>query len=614
MSDARIHVLPPEEARRIAAGEVVDRPAALIREFLDNAIDSQAVNIDVSIDGGGSKRAEVSDDGHGMNRDDLALCWHTHATSKIRALDDLNSCESLGFRGEALAAAAAVARLEIVSSVDGREAWKLEVGPGENNPPQLERSRRAKGTTVRALNLYETIPARKRFLKRDGSEAAACRQVFIDKALAFPEINFRFTQDGKAKDFLPAAASKKKRFAAALLDTRESGFLHEIHASGNGFSIDVVTGGPELFRGDKRMIYIFANGRRIQDYSLVQAFIYGTQGLFPNGTSPIGAVFVDIDPALADFNIHPAKREVRFRDPGAIHHAITTGLRDFFHHISLKTGMTARQENTPRLFGNDANANGFHADRFYADSGSAKPDNFSSKNRNSFTPIMPFTPINRTEPAANALAMQALLENAGAFAPLPGRSADNEGTAELSPVYGEPRYVGRAFNLFILMEWGEKIFIIDQHAAHERILYDRFLSQPIPKQDLLVPIPFDTESAEDDNFLENKREELARLAIIIARDGNGWRIDALPSDWRQSDSETKRAILDLRAAGENMAERWAATLCCHAAVRDGDYLDDEGAAALAEEALKLPDPRCPHGRPVWTEISREALYKAVRRN
>jgi DNA mismatch repair protein MutL len=573
-TEGRVRVLPPQEARRIAAGEVVDRPAALVREFLDNAIDSGAANIEVLIEGGGCKKTEVVDDGQGMSREDLELCWLAHATSKIRCLDDLNACESLGFRGEALAAAAASARLEILSC-DGGEAWKLEVGPGENNPPALERSRRTRGSTVRASHLFDTIPARKRFLKREGSEAAVCRQAFIDKALAFPEINFRFTQDGRAKDFLPAAASKKERFAAALLES--GSFLHEIHVPGEGFSVDVVIGGPELFRADKRMLYVFANGRRIQDYSLTQALIYGTQGMFPNGAMPVGAVYVNIDPALVDFNIHPAKREVRFRDPGKIHHAITTGLRNFFHHVNLKTGAREESPQYP-----DFNNSLFSGNQPRADSG-------------------------------GGLAMKALLENPADFAPLPGRS-NNGGTAEANPVYGEPRYIGRAFNLFILVEWNEKIFIIDQHAAHERILYDRFLCQPVPQQELLVPIPFSTDSEEDDRFLEEKKDELARLAVIIARDGDGWRVDGLPAGWRLGDSETIREILALREAGENMAERWAAALCCHSAVRDGDYLDGENALALAREALSLSEPRCPHGRPVWTEISREALYKAVRRN
>jgi DNA mismatch repair protein MutL len=593
----RIRLLPPEEARRIAAGEVIDRPAALIREFLDNAIDAGSSSIEVAIEEGGSKKAEVLDNGGGMGREDLELCWLTHATSKIRSLDDLSTAETLGFRGEALAAATAVARLEIISSLDGREAWRLEVGPGGNHPPRLEQVRRARGSTVRALNLYDAIPARKRFLKREGSEAALCRQAFIDKALAFPEIAFRFTQDGRLRDLFPAAASRRERFAAALLDSREADFLHEINVSGSGFSAGLVIGGPELFRGDKRMLYVFANGRRIQEYSLTQAMEYGVQGWFPNGSHPLGAVYIEIDPALADFNIHPAKREVRFRDGGAIHHAVSAGLRDFCRSLSLKRTSGGWQQA-------EAQAPAQNGGLFSANTGSAETG--AAMTHNGFKRFQP-------EGAASALVLEALLEQRTNFAPLPGRAADRGAVAEEAPVYGEPRYAGRAFGLFILVEWGEKLFIIDQHAAHERILYNQFLAEPIPKQELLVPIPFSTESAEDDRFLEAKQEELSRLAIVIERDGGGWRIDALPIGWRLGDAETVREILALRRAGENMAERWAATLCCHQAVRDGDWLDDASAFSLALKALDLPDPYCPHGRPVWTEISREALFHAVRR-
>jgi len=180
------------------------------------------------------------------------------------------------------------------------------------------------------------------------------------------------------------------------------------------------------------------------------------------------------------------------------------------------------------------------------------------------------------------------------------------------------RYVGRAFGLFILIEWEDKLYMIDQHAAHERILYDKFLSEGIPKQELLSPIPFNTESKDDDSFLEAKQKELSRLGVDIKKDDSAnnagsWIIEALPSDWRLSDAATVKEILELKTAGENIAKRWAAAMCCRAAIKDGDYPDDETAFTLGKEALSLPDPHCPHGRPIWTEISREALYLAVKR-
>jgi DNA mismatch repair protein MutL len=193
-------------------------------------------------------------------------------------------------------------------------------------------------------------------------------------------------------------------------------------------------------------------------------------------------------------------------------------------------------------------------------------------------------------------------------------AAENPRIAGQSGAPVHLRFIGRVFDLFLLVEQGGKLFIIDQHAAHERILYNRFLSKPITKQELLVPIPFDTESPEEDRFLAAKREELERLGIVIEEtEGGQWQIIALPEGWRLSDGETRDSLRELRNAGENMAERWAATLSCHRAVRDGDYLDDQTAAALAETALALPDPHCPHGRPVWVEISREQLYKGVKR-
>ena len=591
-----IHVLPPEEARKIAAGEVVDRPAALIREFLDNAIDADASRIDVSIEGGGSKKAEVSDDGRGMGREDLEICWLAHATSKIRSLDDLNITETLGFRGEALAATAAVARLEIVSGTADGESWQLEVGPGGAHPPRLERTSRTKGSTVRALNLFDTIPARKRFLKREGSEGSLCRQVFIEKALAFPEIAFRFTQDGRPKDFLPAADSKKKRFATALLDLRQEGFLHEIHVSGDSFSADIVIGGPELFRSDRRMLYVFANGRRIQDFSLMLAMEYGTQGWFPNGTHPLGAVYVDIDPSLADFNIHPAKREARFLDPGAIHHAVSSALREFCRAKLLKD--TSRLSAAPddassaRLFSGAPQA---------ADSARFEPAEFRAG-------------FSAENSPSGRLAMEALLSNPPDFAPLPGRNADF--AAEEAAPYlpsGNARYLGRLFELFILVEKGERLYIVDQHAAHERVLYERFMRGPVAKQELLVAIPFSTESPGDDSFLEKKRDELERLGIVIRKSGDEWLIEALPSLWKLSDRETVAEILSLKNSGENLAERWATTLSCRAAVKDGDFLDESAALALAEEAFSLPFRRCPHGRPIWFAISRQDLLKAVKR-
>jgi len=608
-----IRMLPPEEAKKIAAGEVIDRPAALVREFIDNALDSGAQSVELAIEGGGIDKVEVIDDGSGMNREDLALCVKTHATSKIQSLDDLSRSTTLGFRGEALAAAASVARLEILTSADGREAWLLETNPGaahngipaadnpaagqaESDSFTITQSRRVKGTSIRAYGLFDAIPARKRFLKREAAEAALCRQIFIEKALAFPGVTFRFVQDRILKlQLLPCPDGRPmKRFGELFLSDSERNFLHLTETSAKGFSAVIIFGGPELHRQDRRQQYIFANKRRIQDYGLMQALEYGLDGYFPNNSHPVGAVFVEVDPALADFNIHPAKREVRFADSAAIHHGITSALRSYVRETTPPVNPKQGGHETSREF------------------------NF---------------------PYSHSLAMEALLERRSDFASLPKKAASfvyestekyaaepepayytgNDGNANNIGAAVQLRFIGRAFGLFIIVEKGNKIYLIDQHAAHERLLYNHFLTAVVTTQELLVPIPFTTSGADEENFLLARREELKRLGIVLENGGGGdWRITALPAGWKAGDDETVEELLSLHTAGKDMAGRWAASLACRMAIKDGGWLDNGAALTLAKAALALEEengqlPRCPHGRPLWTEIRREDLLKAVRR-
>jgi DNA mismatch repair protein MutL len=216
--------------------------------------------------------------------------------------------------------------------------------------------------------------------------------------------------------------------------------------------------------------------------------------------------------------------------------------------------------------------------------------------------------------------MDALVEGRYNFADLPSHTKELY-TEEAATPYGNARYVGRAFELFILVEKGGRLYAVDQHAAHERILYDRALSAPVPKQELLVPIPFTTDCAEDDEFLRREKDSLAGLGVVIAADAvadaaastGAWKIEALPVQWRLGDEDTVREILSLRSSGENIARRWAATIACHAAIRDGDIIDDDSALDIASQALELPIKCCPHGRPILFELKKDDFLRAVRR-
>jgi DNA mismatch repair protein MutL len=572
---ARIHVLPPEEARKIAAGEVIDRPAALVREFIDNALDADAKNIEVSIEEGGIRLVEVSDDGFGMEKDDLALCIEDHATSKITGLDDLITTRTLGFRGEALSAAGAVAELEIVTGRNG-EAWRLHAC---NSTVKLDKAVREPGTTVRTRFLFDYIPARKRFLKRPASEALLCKQVFLEKATAFPDVQFRFVQDGTLKVFLPSGAGLKDRFASAFKLEGFRSLLHHIEGRGAGFTFSIILGGPGLSRLDKKLQMVFANGRRIQDWSLQQAFETGLQGGFPNNEHPVGAVFLDIDPKLVDFNIHPAKREAKFQQAGDIHHAITTTLRAFLPGLLEHQPLTMSLSAQPGL-----------------------PLSYRSSKD---------TRIGLPE----ALAEQALKEYDTSDEPSGHTlAAESAPSYEVSSDYGTFKFIGRLWGVFILVENESRLYIIDQHAAHERILYQRYLSRPIPGEKLLVPLSFNTETADEDTFLSAHRDELSRLGIHLEQEApHIWRLDTLPAGWHATDGETVKAVLALPRTGMSFIESWAASCACHTAIRDGAFLDEQTALRLAREAMDIPVHHCPHGRPIWVEIAQEELLKGVKR-
>ncbi|OHE72564.1 MAG: DNA mismatch repair protein, partial [Treponema sp. GWB1_62_6] len=555
--------------------------------------------------GGGALRTEVSDDGSGMAKEDLEICWLPHATSKITGVEDLQTVETLGFRGEALSAISAVARLEIATSRDGGEAWKLAVGPAGSpeGEARVERVNRAKGTTIRVAGLFDSIPARKKFLKREAAEAVLCRQALVDKALAFPETEFRYVQDGELRLFLPAVPTRRERFCAALLGDAEARFVHEIFATGEGFSLSVVVGGSEIHRGDRRLQYVIANGRRIQDFSLLQALEYGTQGWFPNGSRPVGAVYVDIDPGLADFNIHPAKREVRFKDAPAIHRATVRALADFVRRENLGGGSAGHD-------GAGTTERGYGFPELRENDGpqvlpQAWPAALSDRAGPSYADAM----RPQAEIRSGRLAMEALLDERPRFAPLP-RPAVPAGDSAA----GSARYLGTAFGLFLVAQKDDRLYLIDQHAAHERVIYDRLRARKPVVQELLVPYPFATESEEEDSFLAERSPELAELGILIKREGHGtWLLEGVPDAWKADESETVRSILDLGSSREGMADRWYATMACSAAAKDGDALDDGTAAALAQAAFDLPIPRCPHGRPVWMEITLDELLRAVRR-
>ena len=627
-----VRTLNPEVARKIAAGEVIDRPNAIVRELIDNAIDAGASCITVEINGGGIDKIRIIDNGSGMTRDDLQNCARPHATSKIESEVDLMNLSTLGFRGEALASVAAVARLSIQSG-----GYKMRASITEDHI--IEASAPLTGTIVQSEGLFENFPARRQFLKRPATEGIMCRNTFIEKALARPDIAFRFVSDGETKIDLPAGQSLKDRFVMANSYNEGPELFYEFGQSSGGenpeWSFTVVIGEPAVSRTNKKEIFIYANGRRIQEYSLVQAVEYGGQGFFPNGTYPVAAVFAQVRPDLIDFNIHPAKREARFSDISALHHGLSSTIRTFFHQYTYsnftedKPADEARTQEfdftpeVPNVPEAKTTVPVSSSDSVYEKHISYKASETKAESlsdfRSKYLGIKNSTASGsgRTSSAnySNSRSTQSLAEQALAAA-ANSREAENSANATLPAETQKIHYIGPCLGTFLLAEKNNSLYIIDQHAVHERILFDRIMNSQgeSGRQPLLIPYKIKTESKSQDKQLEKISAELNRIGFETEHTADGlWEIKTIPERWTGSEYELRTLLFVKQVEPGQIIRSIAAMTACKAAVKDGYVLDDITAARLVEQAFTLEDPHCPHGRPIYTVISREKLFELVKR-
>jgi DNA mismatch repair protein MutL len=560
----RIRILRDEVSRKIAAGEVIDRPFSIVRELLDNAIDARATSVEVYLEGGGISRIRVVDDGTGMGIDDLALCGQPHATSKIETEDDLLRATSLGFRGEALSSIALCSRLVMVSSADAEApANRLEVHGGKR--VALEPAQGRKGTIVDVSELFFNYPARRKFLRSPSAEAGLCRAVFVDRAAAHPEISFRLFMEGQVKHSFPPS-SLIERVAGAYEHLADRRLLAEASADGEGFTVQVIAGNPELRRRDRKLLQCFVNRRRVSEFALLQAAEFGFTGYMPGGWHPAAFVFVGIDPSLVDFNIHPAKKEVRFRNLPDVHRAVVAAVARTLgpHAPAAPEALPGSERAAGAATGNGSTGHGQDFPR------SARPRPVFS---------LPFAP----DPAG-------LTEDTGRGI----------------------RFLGQVFGVFLVFELPGRLLMLDQHAAHERILYERLAARSPKMQEMLLPLCFDVTDDEERTLL-TAREELEGIGIGLRRAGpRAMEIVALAADLKPL---PEAALLEMvRGVG---AKQWRdsliATAACRMALKEGDTVDPVTARELCAQALQLPVPRCPHGRPIWHELTEASLLRLVDR-
>ena len=646
-----VKTLSPEVARKIAAGEVIDRPNAIVRELMDNAIDSGADKITVEISEGGIEKIRVSDNGCGMSGDDLKNCAKPHSTSKISSESDLLNLSTLGFRGEALASIAAVSRLQIISS-----GLKMRSSITEDHI--IEKTSTTEGTIVLAEGLFENFPARRIFLKKASAEGVMCKNTFIEKSLPYPEKSFRFVNNGEIKIDLFAGESLKERFVRAMEFKEDVSLFNQIDffKSGEDFSFKIVIASPSVYRSTKKDIYIFVNGRRIQEYALVQAIEYGCQGFFPNGTFPVASLFVNINPKLVDFNIHPAKKEVRFKDISSLHHQISVSVREFFKDsVNLKISSFSKEKSfeTLKLFDSEPQKTSDYSEKSqkeYFPSETSSQKMFSQLDRYKISKIADSGEnLAETSKSVSGYERFAMEYNKKHPQVNPEYQKDQsekklkeENTKKIVSFVDEVlknytkedfskenvsihqnkkekipaekiKFIGSCLGTFLIAEFDDALYIVDQHAAHERILFNKIMENQGKSQALLIPETFSTESEEDDDYLRSISPSLEKAGFTLKEENGKWQIFSVNERFNQNIQDFLNQILKEKVQPDEVIYSIAALTACKAAIKDGGFLDDETAKSLVQDALNLEDPHCPHGRPVYTVITKADLFRLVRR-
>ena len=593
----RIQLLPSDLINQIAAGEVVERPASVVKELVENAIDAGATVIDVLLENGGKKLIEIRDNGSGMGHDDAILALERHATSKIRGFDDLAQVHTLGFRGEALPSIASVSRFTLTTcAADSDSAIEIECDPltGARTTRPAARDR---GTTISVRELFENVPARRKFLKSADAEFRAIVTVVSSYALPLPSRAFRVEHNGRTVVDLPPAATMRER-VVQVVGNEAAQYLEEIDATiGPVNASGFVTRG--LRYGSRRNQFFFVNGRLVKDRVLTHAANRGAEAFDFDG-HPAIVLFVGIEPELVDVNVHPAKTEVRFRDSGAVHVAVEQGVKRALGGAEEGGGLLQTAEAAPPL---DPQAGSsptlFAPQRFDEGPAGYRPE---------FTPL-----FQRQAVVQPPLREQTALIEAPA--------TTNASEPQLGDLQG--RVIGQYRMSYIVIDTPTGLRLIDQHVAHERVLYDRYFDRATAhaavSQQLLTPILYESGAAES-AVLESHIEELRAVGFDMERfSGNVFAIAAVPSELVKKDVDAflrklVDASLDDRSHLQHLREKVCASLACQAAIKVHRPLSGEEMARLTAELLDSSNPyACPHGRPIIVDIRHLDIEKHFHR-
>jgi DNA mismatch repair protein MutL len=562
-----IIVLAREVADRIAAGEVVERPSSVVKELVENSLDAGARFVEVEIRGGGLELIRVSDDGGGMGPEDLRLSVRPHATSKIRRYEDILEARSYGFRGEALPSIASVSRLSITSRLSGAEdAWELRCAPGGGTREREAAS--ATGTTVEVESLFGNVPARRKFLRSAMTESRRCLDEVHQQALANPGVGFRLVSDGRpVLELSPADGPERWRqsLGAELYLT-----MLPLEAGSGDMALRGLSSKPDRLWPRRREQHVFVNGRRVSNRT-VQSAVYQAYGPALGGSHPSFLVFLTVPARSVDVNVHPAKREVRFRDESLVFRFVRTSLEK-------------------ALFGRGDGPPGSPEYRAWQTPGEA--------------------------PAGKPWTELSVAERQSVF----DLAAGDSGTAGHRSVLAQPPPVAQCWQLhdrYILAPIKNGLILVDQHAAHERILFEELIGRTggVRSQQMMFPATVELTASEMQAF-DEYREVFSSLGFELKEfGGRTVVIEGLPASTAEADAETVvRGILgDLvstQQAGPDPRERVARSFACHAAVKAGQPLSQEEMNRLIDRLFATSSPYLdPHGRPAVIKLTLDDLER-----
>ena len=622
-----IHILDPHVADLIAAGEVVERPASVVKELTENAFDAGARNVTIELRGGGATYIRVTDDGCGMSPEDAGVAFLRHATSKLQDERGLESIATMGFRGEALAAISAVSRVELTTRRRGDgEGTRVLLEAGEIQ--EMLPAGCPEGTTMIVRDLFYNTPARLKFLKSDRSEAAACVLTALRCALGRPEVSVRCIRDGQEEFFSPGDG-RIESCVYALLGREAAAKLLLCTGENGGVKVSGYVSSPSAGRGNRREQYFYCNGRFIRSALLQAALEQAYRNTLLTGRYPSCALYLDMSCAAVDVNVHPAKTEVKFSDEktvfDAVYYAALSALEGEGRSASVEPSAGTRQMAEPKKdFYRSMSAEEFRRSGFGAKSDrpatrpTALHEGGAGTQLRMELPKSPVWPAKMPEKPVKAPETQ---ENTGFSAPAGSRIVEKPVQNVEKANAPDHKIVGEAMKTYLIVEQGDELLLIDKHAVHERMNFDRLRAQErhIMAQALLEPVTV-RPAAEDAELIESRGALFAELGFEIEPFGErDYIVRAVPAELDAGEiGPALEEICEKLRRGKTLGEQqvWDEilhTVACKAAIKAGWDTTEEELERVAEEVLSGRVKYCPHGRPVAVTLSRKDLDKMFKR-